>query len=311
MASDLQKLLIVVVLSLYCSNAEALKILIFSPGVSGSHVMFNYRLASILAKHGHETVVYTKVLLQSAVEGLKSPSNVREIRLELSYLDNAIVQGAVVQRQRIQDKIWQDSYWARILGSFMSMIQFGYFKELIGASCKAALGNETVLAQLRIENFDIALTHYMFLCPLAIGRAVGIEKFILVTPGNVIFDRVASLLGIPLLRSYVPNALSNFTDRMTFMERTENLILESVFVAHSKLRVNHAPLEEQIFQDYCAKNGSSNATTSLRKVAIEQVQTLFMNGEGTLEYPRPYLPGMVFLGQMDASDHVDELDEVS
>src|SRR5207237_1833395 len=52
-------------------------------------------------------------------------------------------------------------------------------------SCEEQLRNDTLLDELRNEHYDIALAQYLTLCPLAIGRIIGIEKFLWVSPGIV------------------------------------------------------------------------------------------------------------------------------
>jgi len=53
-----------------------------------------------------------------------------------------------------------------------------------------------------------------------------------------------------------------------------------------------------------AKNGRT-----LSKLATDRVLTLLINGEEVLDYPRPFLPGMMFMEQLEDHTKTKELDE--
>jgi len=146
-----------------------------------------------------------------------------------------------------------------------------------------------------------------------VSGVLGIEKIIWLSAGTYIFDSAASLLGIPTVPSYIPNAMTSFTDRMSFMDRVNNWILNMIMIGTAKLPIGFMKAEEDSFQAVVADENRRVAPSAtgktLNDLAIERIMTLYVNGEEVLDYPRPFLPGMIFLGQLDHHTNISELDE--
>ena len=65
---NLNSFLLVLILPL--STVKAIRILQFAPGMSGSHVLFNFRLAETLTSFGHEVTLWNVVNTTEVVKGL-------------------------------------------------------------------------------------------------------------------------------------------------------------------------------------------------------------------------------------------------
>lgn len=98
------------------------------------------------------------------------------------------------------------------------------------------------------------------------------------------------LVGTPTPLSYVPNPFLSFTDKMTIVERTGNMMMslfESVYMA-----IAYDPLQKQIYE--ASFPDPKPCLNTLKK----DVSLVLLNTHFTLNYPRPYVPNMIEVGGM-------------
>lgn len=113
---------------------------------------------------------------------------------------------------------------------------------------------------------------------------------------------INDLVGTPDIPSYVPLTFLAFSDRMTFLERAENLFysyVEDLFVALSYL-----PRQQQLLEKYFPDKDMPSLNQLRRNVSLA-----LLNTHVTLGFPRPYAPNMIEVGGLNINRNVKPLPE--
>ncbi|XP_017357157.1 UDP-glucuronosyltransferase 2A1 isoform X4 [Cebus imitator] len=151
--------------------------------------------------------------------------------------------------------------------------------------CDGVLNNPKLMARLQKGGFDVLIADPATVCGDLIALKLGIPfiytlKF---SPASTV-ERHCGKIPAPV--SYVPAALSELTDQMTFGERIKNIISYC--------------LQDYIFQSYWGEWNSyyskilGKPTTlceTMGKAEIWLIRTFW-----DFEFPRPYLPNFEFVG---------------
>ncbi len=262
---------------IFFNGSFGLKILQFVPGYSNSHVLLNYRLAAALKAEGHEITLWSNVIPALVKSTLKPPSGVAEIRFNISGDISGITAFQKVAFRK--NNLWD-------------LIKIGQsFRKTFKQACAQQMDLPMeVIRPLKSKNFDLAITYYIDFCPGAVTYILGIEKQVWLSPGIYIFDIAAQLLGIPQNPSYIPNALSAFSDQMTFMERVKNF---SAYVFMTLFYFKFPNVLSDINKEFRAPpNDDRPDIFDLR------VQSLMINGDQLLDFPRPLPYGFTFTGEL-------------
>ncbi len=165
--------------------------------------------------------------------------------------------------------------------------------ELLTAACEMQISNKKLLDHLSAEKFDIAIVHTYDFCPLGMVRHLKIPTHIWMSSG-VLYDYLAWYSGVPTPGSYVPNALSSMSDRMTYFERVKN------FVGH----ISYASFvffwlvkpQSELFQKYFG-----DEFPTMGRLAAK-APLLFVNSNEFIDFPRPILHKVVYIGGIDLKD---------
>lgn len=96
--------------------------------------------------------------------------------------------------------------------------------------------------------------------------------------------------------------MSDFSDRMTFWQRLQNYIGVSVF---SPFFVNLMNSQTEIFRKHVDPN-----FPELTQLASDKSQLLFINSIELLDFPRPILHKVIYIGGIGMKD-AKPLDDVS
>ncbi|XP_069313218.1 UDP-glucuronosyltransferase 2A2 isoform X1 [Eulemur rufifrons] len=151
--------------------------------------------------------------------------------------------------------------------------------------CDGVLNNPKLMARLQKGGFDVLVADPVTICGDLVALKLGIPFMYTLrfSPASTV-ERHCGKIPAPV--SYVPAALSELTDQMTFAERVKNTI--------------SYPLQDYIFQTYWGAWNSyyskvlGRPTTlceTMGKAEIWLIRTYW-----DFEFPRPYLPNFEFVG---------------
>ncbi|XP_044158732.1 UDP-glucuronosyltransferase 1A1-like isoform X3 [Bufo gargarizans] len=160
------------------------------------------------------------------------------------------------------------------------MVVFNMFYK----SCESLLLNQELIQKLRDEKFDAVLTDPFLLCGVILSEHLDLPNVNFLRGLPCAYDYESSQCETPL--SYVPRLFSKFSDKMTFIERVENLVIKL--------------LEPY----YCRVMYSQwvRLATQLLKKDVTPVQLLsrssiwLLRYDFVFEYPKTIMPNMVFIG---------------
>lgn len=270
---------------LFCVSANfpqscsSYKVVIFVPTISNSQMVFNYRLGDLIASAGHDVTMYRP---QYNPDALKGSSNLsKEIRITAynnaeDYRQLLNVMGPHV--------FGEDSFNIGLAGKWM--------KFMLDA-CEAQISNRDLMAQLKQEQFDIALVHMYDFCPMGIVKSIGIPTQIW-TSSAVLTDYMAWILGVPTPTSYVPNIISAMGDRMTYVERVKNFLGMCLLLPFTDYYV--ATPETELFRQYFGKDFPYLPNLAAKSPLV------FVNSVEFFDFPRPILHKVQYVGGIGMSE---------
>ena len=190
--------------------------------------------------------------------------------------------------EKVPHKVYQVPYEPGFLEDAMIRLEFEGHKlqmlskmgEVLHALCESVLNSTEILEDLK--GFDLIFYDSLASCAVLIGEHLSIPRVELVpAPPNVPFSFKHM---IPMPVSYVPQLLTGFTDKMTFLERVMNLgvyLGMKLFIqfAHERpieaLKVKYKIKPEQSYHE-----------------AAGNVELVIITADFAIEYPQPLLPGM-------------------
>jgi len=190
--------------------------------------------------------------------------------------------------EKVPHKIYQVPYEPGFHEDAMIRLEFEGNKlqlflkmgEVLHALCESVFNSTEVLEDLK--GFDLIIYDSLASCAVLIGEHLSIPRVeILPAPPNVPFSFKHM---IPMPVSYVPQLLTGFTDKMTFLERVMNLgvyfgtkhFIQFAFERQmDALKVKYKIKPEQSFHE-----------------AAGDVELVIITADFAIEYPQPLLPGM-------------------
>ncbi|CAO2639486.1 UDP-glucuronosyltransferase 2A2 [Lemmus lemmus] len=151
--------------------------------------------------------------------------------------------------------------------------------------CDGVLNNPTLMSRLQNRGFDVLIADPVTICGDLVALKLGIP-FVYTLRYSPAFTIERHCGKIPAPISYVPAALSELTDRMSFRERVKNSI--------SYL------LQDYIFQSYWGRWDSYYSRVLGRPTTLcetmGKAEIWLMRTYWDFEFPRPYLPNFEFVG---------------
>lgn len=105
---------------------------------------------------------------------------------------------------------------------------------------------------------------------------------------------VASLVGTPVIMSYIPNALLSFTDQMSFGQRIDNAL---VTIFEGATGLFYRPRQEEIYEQVFKRANKPSYQEVLTGVSL-----VLLNQHYSTNVPRPNMPNMIEVGGL----HIDE-----
>ncbi|XP_059131131.1 UDP-glucuronosyltransferase 2B31-like isoform X1 [Peromyscus eremicus] len=234
-----------------------------------------------LVKKGHEVTVlipsaslFYEVDKTSAIEFETYTSSFSMADLEELFVDST--------RKYIYE-LPKQSFWRYFL---MLQEVFWLGSEFSESLCKDAVFNKELTTKLRNSSFDVVVADPFMPCGDLLAEILKIPLVYSLRffPGST-YEKYSG--GLPLPPSYVPPAMSELSDRMTFMERVQNVIyvlcFDFWFQTFNEKRWN---------QFYSEVLGRPTTLIELMgKADIWLIRTYW-----DLEFPHPLLPHFDYVG---------------
>ncbi|XP_038670477.1 UDP-glucuronosyltransferase 2A2-like [Scyliorhinus canicula] len=148
----------------------------------------------------------------------------------------------------------------------------------------AIFENKTLLNQLEITHFDLVLTDPVF--PTGAMLAYHLE-LPLVNNVRWLSSGESHLFLAPSPLSYVPIPGSKLTDKMSFFQRTQNVLQNLVQLSFSQFLTN--PMYNEICHRYLGPDTDIEMILLRADVWLMRVDFIF-------EFPRPTMPNIVYMG---------------
>ncbi|XP_048200457.1 UDP-glucuronosyltransferase 1A3-like [Perognathus longimembris pacificus] len=157
-------------------------------------------------------------------------------------------------------------------------------------SCTGLLYNKTLQRHLNSSSFDVAITDPVYPCGAVLAKYLSIPAvfFLRAIPCGLDFEATQC----PNPSSYVPVLLTENSDHMTFLQRVKNWLypLPLNFLCYF-ITSPYARLASELLQ----------REVSLLDVFSHASMWLF-RGDFVLDYPRPIMPNMVFIGGINCAN---------
>ncbi|XP_052054552.1 UDP-glucuronosyltransferase 2B1-like [Apodemus sylvaticus] len=234
-----------------------------------------------LVHRGHEVTV-----LVSSASALIEPSNESSINFEIYSVPLSNEDLKRTFESWVGE--WAYDFKKHSIWTFYSKMQkvFSEYSDVIESFCKAVVWNKSLMKKLQGSKFDVILAD-------AIGPCGELLAELLKTPlvyslrfcPGYTYEKYSG--GIPLPPSYVPVALSELSDHMTFVERLKNML--QVLYFDFWFQTFNEKSWSQFYSD--ALGRPTTLTEMMGKADIWLIRTFW-----DLEFPRPLLPNFDFVG---------------
>lgn len=178
----------------------------------------------------------------------------------------------------------QLSRWNKLLFFSQGVQSILTFLKELSYQCNITLHQTEILNFLKEEHYDIALVDAFNPCTFLVSEKLGLP-FIAFFPGMMAnADRV----GMPTPLSYVPLFQTQLSDQMDFFGRLKNTL---VFLASLELQTKMDSLFDGVIEEHFpAESRPTIADLHLK------AELWLYNVDFTLEFPRPLLPHVQYIG---------------
>ncbi|XP_060236844.1 UDP-glucuronosyltransferase 2B31-like isoform X2 [Meriones unguiculatus] len=272
-------LLLLLQLSVFFESGNSGKVLVWP--MEFSHWLNLKTILDELVKKGHEvTVLIPSVSLSykaentSAIEFETFPPSYPMADLEKLFLESI---------NKCLYELPKQSFWGYFSMLLEIMLAESEYSESL---CKDVVFNKELMTKLQKSSFDVVLADPFIHCGdlLAEILKTPLVYSLRFFPGST-YEKYSG--GLPLPPSYVPVALSELTDRMTFMERVKNIIYVLYF--DFWFQTFHKKRWDQLYSEVLGR--PTTLTETMGKADIWLIRTYW-----DLEFPHPVLPNFDFVG---------------
>ncbi|XP_028362296.1 UDP-glucuronosyltransferase 2B31-like isoform X2 [Phyllostomus discolor] len=262
----------------------------FSPGDCGkvlvwpteySHWINMKIILDELVQRGHEVTVLTSTAsilvsanTQSAIKFEIYPTSLTKDDMELSFI-NLI--------SKWTNDLPKDTFW-RYFSLIQEMLWEGF--DMWEKVCKDVVFNRKLMTKLQQEKFDVVLADAIGPCGELLAELLNIPFVYSLRfyPGYAAEKQSG---GLPFPPSYVPIALSELSDQMTFMERVKNMIYVLYF--DFWFQTYNQKKWDQFYSDVLGR--PTTLSELMGKAEMWLIRTYW-----DFEFPRPLLPHFEFVG---------------
>ncbi|KAI6175018.1 UDP-glucuronosyltransferase [Aphelenchoides bicaudatus] len=261
---------------------DSAKILVITPNLANSMVLYAGRIADVLQSAGHDVTMLIPVM--RSTNKMNGTKLAKVIRIEnLGDHFDKVMDGYADTFQPYKESIWNRR------------------NEMITMSrtCEAVLKRFKEIEYLKDQKFDLAITDHTDFCDIGLFHALGIKHHIWTTTGPIL-DINSWAMGIPTETSYVPVPWeSDSGPAMSLLERAWNLIhsyMDRIMAYEQVLRIN------RLFRRYVDPNFKD-----VWEIAA-QSSLLFVNADEFIEPVRSVPPNVIYIGGVGMeSTNLDDL----
>jgi len=186
----------------------------------------------------------------------------------------------------LQDLFEEGSFLERFLKAYKGVKNVS---DEVLSNCARLLSNKELLRYLEESKFDAVITDPFLPCGPILAEHLSVPSvfFLRLIPCALDIDATQC----PNPPSYVPRGFTDLADSMNFLQRVKNLIFDipNYFLCDSILQPYAKLASEFLKRDVTVPD-------LLRKASIWLVRLDFV-----LEYPRPLMPNMIFIGGMNCA----------
>jgi glucuronosyltransferase len=250
---------------------EAGKLLVVP--MDGSHW---FTMRSVVEKHirrGHEVVTVMPEVSWQLGQSLNFTVKTYSTSYTLECLDHMF-------------KVFADTQWKNPEQTLYSALMGSSrtFFELFFSHCRSLFNNKKLVEFLKESSFDAVFLDPFDMCGLIVAKYFSLPSVIFTR--EVFCHYLEEGVQCPGPLSYVPRMLLRLTDAMTFKERVQK------YIAH---------LEEHLLCPYFFKTSLEIASEILQTPVtlydvFSQVSVWLLRTDFVLEFPRPVMPNMIFIG---------------
>ncbi|KAF1634223.1 UNVERIFIED_CONTAM: UDP-glucuronosyltransferase 1-1, partial [Eudyptes pachyrhynchus] len=186
----------------------------------------------------------------------------------------------------LRDVLEEGSFLERFLKLYQSMKRFF---DLAISSCAHLLYNKELVRYLEESKFDAVLTDPVIPCGQILAKHLSVPSvfFLRGMPCGLDFEATQC----PHPPSYVPRIFTDHTDRMNFLQRVKNLILD----------IPNYFLCDFVFQPYAKLASEFLQRDVTVPDLLRQASIWLMRLDFALDYPRPLMPNIIFIGGVNCA----------
>ncbi|CAH2307319.1 UDP-glucuronosyltransferase 1-1-like isoform X1 [Pelobates cultripes] len=242
--------------------------------MDGSHWLSMKPVVEKLTKNGHQVVVVTP-------ESTLSMSNSSCYSLK-TYSVPYSSQDVEDKLQKFgSDHFINHPFPGVTIAMFNSMLDV---YDMFRTMCAKLLFNKELIQNLREDKYDALLTDPFSPCGMMVAEHLGIPNVSFLRGMPCMLDYTSTQCSSPL--SYVPRIFSQFSDKMTFMQRLKNLLIRVIEFYYCA--ATYAPWEH-LASKFLEKEVNIYQLLSRTSIWIMRYDFVF-------DYPRPVMPNMKFVG---------------
>ncbi|CAJ0588397.1 unnamed protein product [Cylicocyclus nassatus] len=258
-------------LSLSVFMSDAGKVLMYSPGISYSHLIANGRIADALVKAGHDVVMF--IPEYAALGNFTGTKLARVIRM-----DNISSDAEELLTEEEQRK-WMERHHTPLSERYD-------YESVYAKMCEALMARRSEIEVLKNYGFDVAFTEQLDFCGVGVVRYLGIHNLLWLS-STTIMDAVSYDLGIPSPTSYVPSIEENdMGDTLSFWERAHNIFL---YLASLVIHRHGTDLITEVFRKF------DKDFPNVRDIAANS-SLCFVNTDEMFDLPRPIIHKTIYIG---------------
>uniref|UniRef100_A0A0N4ZGM1 glucuronosyltransferase n=1 Tax=Parastrongyloides trichosuri TaxID=131310 RepID=A0A0N4ZGM1_PARTI len=267
----LLKIILLIFISIHFLNGY--KILVVNPKLGYSHVNYFSQIADILTEVGNDVTVLS-------------------IDLDPLILHPGAFKAKVIKYPA--SKSVQDAFASLFDSRFLwnltnsGIEQYKMVKKYVEATREQALqvfNDEELSTKLKNENFDLGITETMNTYILGMFKVWNIKAYV-TGYSMVLSDTYYKDFGLPFPASYIPNMMSPFSDKMTYLERFQNLLAHHAGEVIMAWHRDRMILQKEFDNKY-------GVGFFKGKRAIGDSSFIVINSNPFLDIPGPKTPKMV------------------
>ncbi|XP_028976889.2 UDP-glucuronosyltransferase 1-5-like [Esox lucius] len=249
------------------------KVLIYP--VDGSHWVNMKVLIEELHARGHTiTVVRTSTSWYITEKSPLYTSITIQVKVAFEYLEAFLEKQIKVQRQQASAQ-----KFFKLTKEFFSMIEEVHLLAL--ETLAHMFDDKELMKSLQEAEYDLVLTDPAIATGLLLARHL---KLPVVLNARWITSGEGHFAIAPSPLSYIPSPVSGFTDKMTFVQRVQNVLFHSITMFQQKF------LLEPGYNRFCTKYFKEGCDIiSL----IQEADIWLMRSDFVFEFPRPTMPNVV------------------